>query len=57
MSQHIKIKHLAKSDQNVRQNHNIKIGDKPFETVEQFKYLGTILTYQNSTHEEIIGAG
>jgi hypothetical protein len=24
-----------------------------FETVEQFKYLGTTLTYQNSIHEEI----
>jgi hypothetical protein len=53
MNQHIKIKHLATQDQNTRQIHNIKVGNKSFETVEQFKYLGTILTYQNSIHEEI----
>ena len=53
MNQHIKIKRLATSDQNAGQNHNIKMGNKSFETVEQFKYLGTILTYQNSSHEDI----
>jgi len=33
-------------------SHNIKI-DNSFERVEQFKYLGTTLTYQNSIQEEI----
>ena len=39
-------------DQNVRQNGNIKKGNKSFETVEQFKYFGTTLTNQNSIYEE-----
>jgi hypothetical protein len=36
-----------------RQNGYIQIGDKLFETVEQFKYLGTTLTNKNSIHAEI----
>jgi len=39
--------------QNSRQNHNIKIDNKFSERVEQFKYLGTTLTYQNCINEEI----
>ena len=40
-------------DQNAEQNINIHIGDKLFETVEQFKYLGTTLTDKNCSYEEI----
>jgi hypothetical protein len=40
-------------NQNAGQNHNIKIDNKSFETVEQFKYLGTTLTNRNSIQEEI----
>ena len=40
-------------EQNVGQNHNIKIGNKSLESVEQFEYLGTTLTGQYSIHEEI----
>jgi len=39
--------------QNAGQNYNIKIDNKSFKRVEQVKYLGTILTYQNSIQEEI----
>jgi hypothetical protein len=40
-------------DQNAGQNGNIQIGNKSFETVEQFKYLGITLKNQNSIREEI----
>jgi hypothetical protein len=39
--------------QNAAQNSDIQIGNKPLKTVEEFKYLGTTLTNQNSIHEEI----
>jgi hypothetical protein len=40
-------------DQNEGQNHNIKIDNKSFERVEQFKYLGTTLTNRNSIQDKI----
>jgi len=40
-------------DQNAGQNHSVRINNSTFERVEEFKYLGTILTIQNSIREEI----
>jgi hypothetical protein len=40
-------------NQNAGQNHNIKLDNKSFERVEQFKYLGTTVTNGNSFQEEI----
>ena len=49
-----KTKYLVISrDQNARRCHNIKIDNSSFERVEEFKYLGTTLTNQNSIQEEI----
>jgi hypothetical protein len=39
---------LVSRDQNADQNRNIKIGNRSFENVSQFKYLGTTVTNQNS---------
>jgi hypothetical protein len=49
-----KTKYIVMSrDQIAGQNGYIQIGNKSFETVEQFEYLGTTLTNQNFIHEEI----
>jgi hypothetical protein len=40
-------------DQNTGLSDSIKIDNTFFESVEQFKYLVTNLTYQNSIQEEI----
>jgi len=40
-------------DQNAGRSHSIKIDNNTFERVEAFKYLGKILTNQNSIQEEI----
>jgi hypothetical protein len=49
-----KSKYMVMScDQNAGQKHNIKVDNKSFKRVEQFKYLGTTLTNQNSIQDEI----
>jgi hypothetical protein len=44
---------LVSRDQNAGQNWEIKIGNRSFENVSQFKYLGTTITNQNLIQEEI----
>jgi hypothetical protein len=39
-------------NQHAGKNHNIKLDNKSFERVEQFKYLGITLTNRNSIQEE-----
>jgi len=41
------------SRQTCVKNHNIKVDNNSVESVEQSKYLGTTLAYQNSSHEKI----
>jgi hypothetical protein len=49
-----KTKYMVMSrNQNAGHNHNIKIDNISFETVEEFKYLGRTLTNRNCIHEEI----
>jgi hypothetical protein len=49
-----KTKYMVMSrNQNAEQNLNMKIDNKSFQRVEQFKYLGTTLTNRNSIQEEI----
>ena len=40
-------------DQNAGRSHDMKIDNRSFESVEEFKYLGTTLTKQNSIRDEI----
>jgi hypothetical protein len=44
---------LMSRDKNAGRNHSIKTDNSSFERVEEFKYLGTILTDQNSIQEEV----
>jgi hypothetical protein len=44
---------LLSRHQNVGQNLNIKIANRSFGNVSQFKYLGTAVTNQNLIQEEI----
>jgi len=44
---------VVSRDQNGGRSHSIKIDNSLFERVEEFKYLGIILTNQNSIQEEI----
>jgi hypothetical protein len=49
-----KIKYmLVCRDQNAGQNQEIKIGNRSFENVSQFKYLGTTVTNRNLIQKEI----
>jgi len=49
-----KTKYMVMSrDQNAGRSHNIKIDNRSLDVVEEFKYLGTTLTNQNSIQEEI----
>jgi hypothetical protein len=44
---------LLSHHQNARQTHDIKIGNRCFENVAQFRYLGTTITDRNLIQEEI----
>jgi hypothetical protein len=44
---------LLSRHQNVGKNRDIKIANRSFENVSQFKYLGTTVTNQNLIQEEI----
>jgi hypothetical protein len=44
---------LVSRSQKIGQKHSIKIVNRFSEDVAKFKYLGTTLTHQNYTHEEI----
>ena len=49
-----KTKYMVMSrDQNAGRNHSVKIDNSTFERVEEFKYLGTTLTNQNSIQGEM----
>ena len=49
-----KTKYMVMSrDQNAGRNHSVRIDNSTFEMVEEFKYLGTTLTNQNSIQVEI----
>jgi hypothetical protein len=49
-----KTKYMVMSrDQNAGRNHSIKTDNSSIERVDEFKYLGTTLTNQNSIQEEI----
>jgi hypothetical protein len=43
---------LLSCPQNAGQNPNIKVANRSFENVAQFKYLGMTVTNQNVIHEE-----
>ena len=40
-------------DRNAGRSHHVKIDNSSIERVEEFEYLGTTLTDQNSIQEEI----
>ena len=44
---------VTSRDQNARRSHDVKIDYSSYEGVEEFEYLRTTLTNQNSIQEEI----
>ena len=44
---------IMSRDQNAGRSHSMKIDNSSIERVEEFKYLGTTLTNNNSIQEEI----
>jgi hypothetical protein len=48
-----KTKYMLMSRKKAGQKHSIKMGNRSFEGVAKFKYLGTTLTDQNCMQEEI----
>ena len=44
---------VTSRDQNAGRIHSVRTDNSTFERVEEFKYLGTTLTNQNSIAEEI----
>jgi hypothetical protein len=46
---------LLSRHQNAEQNHDIKIGNRWFENVAQFRYLGTMITDENLIQEKLRG--
>ena len=44
---------IMSGDQTTGRSYTMKTDNIPFERVEEFKYLGTTLTNQNSIQEEI----
>jgi hypothetical protein len=49
-----KTKYMVMSrDQNAGRSHSLKSANSSFKSVDEFKYLGTTLTIQNSIQEEI----
>jgi len=44
---------VMSGDQNAGRTHSMKIDNSSFERVDEFKYLGTTLTNQNSIQKEI----
>ena len=44
---------IMSRDQNAGRRHSMKTDNRSIERVEEFKYLGTTLTNQNSIQEEI----
>jgi len=44
---------VTSGDENAGRNHTVNIDNISFEKVEEFKYLGTDLTNQNCSQEEL----